>query len=193
MGEAQMAMLKGLTAAAVLAMAAITSAAHAEGKFKICHGGTLTLLSFNDHIAELRKLKRYQPDTVEDLIKAQRKGGPEFFSQQIAYQSEVSGSGTYDLRTFHGIYDSKNYLNVTTWTCDRDDFPIAYFIGFRVQEAADGVIAVDRQKGIVNVVSLKGVATTPDGPIKVKIADGGKVICEDIAKACIPEVFYDNQ
>jgi hypothetical protein len=192
----------------MLAIAAVAAAiplgAHAEGKFKICHGGTLTLLSFNDHIANLRTFKRYEPETIEALIKAQRKGGPEFFSQQIAYQSEVSGSGTYDLRTWHGIYDSKNYLNVTTWTCDGEDYPIVYFVGFRVQEAADGVISVDRQKGVVNVISLKGVAATPDGPIKVKIAksdkdtdkgkatDSGKVICEDIAKACVPEVFYDN-
>ncbi len=174
-------------------VAAIPSAAHAEGKFKICHGGTLKLLDFSDHIAELRKLKRYQPDTISDLIKAQRKGGAEFFSQQIAYQSEISGSGTYDLRTFHGLYDSKDYLNVTSWTCDKDDFPIAYFIGFRVEQAADGTIAVDRQKGVVNVVSLSGVSAKPDGPIKVKIAGTGKVICEDIATTCISEIFYDNQ
>ena len=42
------------------------------------------------------------------------------------------------------------------------------------------------------MISLKGVAATPDGPIKVKIGDSGKVICEDIAKGCIPEVFYDS-
>ena len=190
-----MTMLRGyLTTLAIASvLATITGAAHAEGKFKICHGGTLKLLDFSDHIAELRKLKRYQPDTISDLIKAQRKGGAEFFSQQIAYQSEISGSGTYDLRTFHGLYDSKDYLNVTSWTCDKDDFPIAYFIGFRVQEAADGTIAVDRQKGVVNVISLNGVSAKPDGPIKVKIAGTGKVICEDIAKTCISEIFYDNQ
>src|ERR1700761_726786 len=212
LGKAEMTIWRGYRT--ILAIAAImtgtASAAHAEGKFKICHGGTLTLLSFNEHIAKLRTFRRYDRETIDNLVQAQRKGGPEFFSQQIAYQGEVSGSGTYDLRTWHGIYDSKNYLNVTTWTCDGEDYPIAYFIGFRVQEAADGVISVDRQKGIVNVISLKGVAATPDGPIKVKIAasdkdvdsdkttdrskvaDSGKVICEDIAKACIPEVFYDN-
>ena len=85
-------------------------------------------------------------------------------------------------RSFHVVRENDRQLVV-----------IAYFVGFRVQEAADGTIALDRQKGVVNVISLKGVSEKPDGPIKVKMTGSGKVICEDIAKSCIPEVFYDNQ
>ncbi|MEI9924366.1 MAG: hypothetical protein WDN50_13290 [Bradyrhizobium sp.] len=178
--------------AIALIAAMLPSAGHAEGNFKICHAGVVTLLDFGDHIRKLRAMNRYDADMIDTLVKAQRKGGADFFSSQIAYQEAVNGSGTFDLRSFHGILDAKDYLNVTSWTCGADDFPVAYFIGFRVQEAADNTISLARAKGIVNVLSLKGIGAGPNKRVKVKLADGDKVLCEDIAKACVAEVYYDN-
>jgi hypothetical protein len=66
---------------------------------------------------------------------------PEFFSSQIVVQEELTGSGTFDLHIIHGLSGTKYYRNVTAWDCQRADFPIVYFIGFRVRKIENGTIS----------------------------------------------------
>jgi hypothetical protein len=55
------------------------------------------------------------------LIAQALKGGAEFFTSQIIVQEEQSGSGTFDLRLFHGLSTAASYRNVTAWACQADD------------------------------------------------------------------------
>jgi hypothetical protein len=108
----------------------------AEEKIALCHAGLIKLTSFAKHIKFLRAFKQRGYD-IDRLIQDQRKGGPEFFSSQIIVQENLSGSGTYDLRNFHGLSEPRDYRNVTAWDCRAEDFPIVYFIGFRVPRHFD--------------------------------------------------------
>ena len=90
-----------------------------------------------NHLKLLREFKK-RGYFIDELIERQRKGGPEFFSSQIIVQEQLSGSGTYDLRIFHGLSKPKYYRNVTAWDCQAADFPIVYFVGFRVRKIENG-------------------------------------------------------
>jgi hypothetical protein len=157
----------------------ITSHA-AEEQVALCHAGLITLTSFSKHIEHLRGMTRYEPQEIDRLVALQRKGGAEFFSSQIIVQEEQSGSGTFDLRTVHGINDAIDYRNVTAWTCRAEDYPIVYFIGFRVREIHEGTIFVSREKKVVNVISLKTIDADLEKHLKVKIFEGTKVLCRDL-------------
>jgi hypothetical protein len=74
---------------AVLAAGSImhSPAVVAEDKIVLCHAGLVELPRFAQHIANLRKKKRYSDDDLEQLIARNRKGGPAFFSSQIIVQA----------------------------------------------------------------------------------------------------------
>lgn len=161
-------------------------------KIALCHAGVATLVPFAEHVKFLRSSKRYTAEDVAELIARQRKGGPDFFSSQIIVQEEVSGSGTFDLRRIHGLETAK-YRNVTAWACERDDYPIVYFVGFRVRKIEDGVISVSREKHIVNVISLKALDPDLKNHLQVKMEDdGGALLCRDLGEGCIDRIFYDR-
>ena len=181
-----------LAAAAVIFCAAAPARAD-EQKFGLCHAGLIKLPDFNEHIKYLRGLKRYSEEDLKTLIERNRKGGPEFFSSQIVLKEEPSGSGTYDLRAVHGLLDAADYRNITAWTCDGpEDFPIVYFVGFRVRKIEDNTVYVSREKDIVNVISLHELDPKLDHRLAVKLEDGKKVLCEDVNKRCDGGIFYDN-
>lgn len=169
------------------------SPARAEDKLVVCHAGLITLASFAQHIKNLRALKRYEPEEIDALVKRERDNGPGFLSAQVLVQEEVSGSGTYDLRTFHGLADARSYRNVTAWNCERDDYPIVYFVGFRVREVKDGAIWVSRESDIVNVVALKTLDPKLDRGLKVKLFKADEVLCDDIGKGCNNSIWYERQ
>jgi hypothetical protein len=171
----------------------ISPAMGAEEKIALCHAGLIKLASFAEHLQFLRGLKRYEPKQIDDLIERQRKGGPEFFSSQIIVQEELSGSGTYDLRLFHGLLDAKDYRNVTAWDCQHADFPILYFIGFRVRRIKQETIFLSREKDIVNVISLNALDPKLDKQIKVQLFEDTKVLCPDIATRCDERIFYSRE
>ncbi|HLH91307.1 MAG TPA: hypothetical protein VKX28_22870 [Xanthobacteraceae bacterium] len=185
--------LRLLAALALVAGAAAAPARADEQKFGLCHAGLIKLPDFQRHIRYLRGLKRYSEEDLKRLIERNRKGGPEFFSSQIVEKAEPSGSGTYDLRAVHGILDAADYRNITAWTCNGpEDFPIVYFVGFRVRKIEDDTIYVSREKDVVNVISLHELDPNLDHPLAVKLEDGKKVLCEDVNKRCDPGIFYDN-
>jgi hypothetical protein len=185
--------LRLLAAAALIACAAVAPARADEQKFGLCHAGLIKLPDFEQHIKYMRGLKRYSEDDLKALIARNRKGGPEFFSSQIVLKEEPSGSGTYDLRAVHGILDAADYRNITAWTCNGpEDFPIVYFVGFRVLKIEDNTIYVARDKGVVNVISLHELDAKLDHPLAVKLEDGKKLLCEDVNKRCDAGIFYDN-
>jgi hypothetical protein len=161
-------------------------------KIALCHAGLIKLASFAEHLKLLRMFKARGYDT-DELREAQRKGGPEFFSSQIIVQEEYSGSGTFDLRMFHGLSEPRYYRNVTAWDCQAADFPIVYFIGFRVRKIEDGTIFVSREKDIVNVISLKALDPGLDKHIKVQLFESTKVLCPDIATGCDERIFYSRE
>jgi hypothetical protein len=161
----------------------------AEKKIELCHAGLIKLASFAKHIKFLRGFKQRGYD-IDRLIEDQRKGGPEFFSSQIIVQENQSGSGTFDLRNFHGLAEPQYYRNVTAWDCQAQDFPIVYFVGFRVRKIEDGTIFVSREKDIVNVISLKALDPGLDKHIKVQLFESAKVLCPDIATECDQHIFY---
>lgn len=166
----------------------------AAKKITICHTGKVTLLDFDKHIDALRAITgRYPQEVLDELIARQKKGGPDFFTSQIAVEEEQTGSGTYDLRNVHGINTAKQYTNLTRWTCEHDDYPIVYFIGFRVRGFSDGAIQVSREPGTVNIVPLKNIDPELKKGTKVRMQDSGKLLCADIATSCIDEIFYDRQ
>jgi hypothetical protein len=173
-----------------VALTAASSAA--EDKIALCHSGLITLTSFSQHIEHLRGMTRYEPQDIDELVAMQRKGGAEFFSSQVIVQEEQSGSGTFDLRTMHGLNDAIDYHNVTAWTCRAEDYPIVYFIGFRVREIHEGTIFVSREKKVVNVISLKTIDADLEKHLKVKIFKGTKVLCQDLGTECAPGIFYDR-
>jgi hypothetical protein len=162
----------------------------AEEKIALCHAGLIKLTSFAKHIKFLRRFKRGYD--IDGLIQDQRKGGPEFFSSQIIVQENLSGSGTYDLRNFHGLSHPHDYRNVTPWDCQAADFPIVYFIGFRVRKIENGTIFVSREKDIVNVISLNALDPGLDKHIKVQLFESPKVLCPDIATGCDHRIFYER-
>ena len=123
---------------------AVPSTATADDKVILCHAGLITLPSFAQHIASVRKAKRYSAEDIDALIARNRKGGPKFFSSQIIVQENPSGSGTYDLRLTHGLSDATS-RNVTAWACEAEDYPIVYFVGFRVRKIEYGTIFVSRE------------------------------------------------
>ena len=183
-----------LSAAAwIEALLLVMSAAVAEEKIDICNAGLITLASFDKHIETLRGWKRYSPEDIDKLVERQRKGGPEFFSSQIVIQEEQSGSGTFDLYTVHGIADASDYRNVTAWVCYAKDYPIVYFIGFRVRKIEADMIHVSREKDVVNVISLAHIDPKLDKHLKVKIFEGDKVLCSDLGAECDSEIFYSRE
>jgi hypothetical protein len=187
-------LVKWLVAVAVsFGWLALTVASRAaEEKVALCHAGLITLTSFSKHIEHLRGMTRYEPQDIDNLVAMQREGGAEFFSSQIFVQEEQSGSGTFDLRTVHGINDAVDYHNVTAWTCRAEDYPIVYFIGFRVREIYEDTIFVSREKKVVNVISLKKIDANLEKHLKVKIFEGKTVLCQDLGAGCEPQIFYDR-
>jgi hypothetical protein len=177
--------------AAALFLALFTQAALAGHAFKMCSAGSITLGSFRDHLAELRKLTRYPAEDIDDLEKKERQGGPEFFSSQVVIKEELSGSGDYDLNLFQGFSDPQaKYRRVKAWDCGAKDYPVAYFVGFKVREIRGGAIFVSRAKGTVNVISLKGLDPELAKHTQVKVFHGDGVLCGDIGAGCIDTIFY---
>src|ERR1700682_2331402 len=82
-----------------------TPTAMAEDKIEMCSSGTIALGPFAEHIAEIRKARRYEPAEINKLIADQRAGGPDFFSTQVVIKEEQSGSGAFDLHMFQGFSD----------------------------------------------------------------------------------------
>src|SRR5580698_2081349 len=67
------AVLTGTLSVALFLAAPQTAFGHA---WKVCASGTITLGSFGDHVAELRKSIRYPAEDIDDLGKKARQGGP---------------------------------------------------------------------------------------------------------------------
>jgi hypothetical protein len=177
-----------LLAAAALAASSAASA----GTIALCHAGLVTLGSFDRLIKEMRASTRNEPKDVDALVARARKGGPEFFSSQIIIQEEQSGSGTFDLRRIHGLSSAKTYRNVTAWACEAEDYPIVYFVGFRVMEIEGDTITVAREKDIVNVIALHALDPELKKHLQVKKKDSGEVLCRDLGEGCIDRIFYDR-
>jgi hypothetical protein len=192
--KALMTIVRRLVAAmCVWACVAASPAAADEAKIAICHAGLVTLQSFAKHLKLLRASKRYNPEKIERLIARQRKGGPDFFSSQIVVQNEQSGSGTFDLRLFHGLSEAEKYRNVTAWACTYDDYPIVYFIGLRVRRIENGEIQVARERDIVNVISLKDLDPKLNKHLKVTVFETNKALCADLAEGCVDSIFYNRE
>ena len=156
-----------------------------------CATGTMTMGPFDEHIAEIRKANRYEKADIDELIAEQKAGGPDFFSTQVVIKEEQSGSGDFDLHLFQGFSDPQAKYNVVEkWHCEHDDYPVAYFFGFKVRQIAGRTILVSREKGTVNIISLKAIDPGLDKPTSVKDADNHAVLCADIATGCIKTIFY---
>jgi hypothetical protein len=184
---------RSVIGAALLAAAALAAASAASaGTIALCHAGLVTLGSFDRLIKEMRASTRDDPKEIDALVARARKGGPEFFSSQIIIQDEQSGSGTFDLRRIHGLSGAKTYRNVTAWACEAEDYPIVYFVGFRVLEIEDGTITVAREKDIVNVIALHALDPELKKHLQVKKKDSGEVLCRDLGEGCIDRIFYDR-
>jgi hypothetical protein len=183
------AVLTGTLSVALFLAAPQTAFGHA---WKVCASGTITLGSFGDHVAELRKSIRYPAEDIDDLEKKARQGGPEFFSSQVVIKEEVSGSGDFDLNKFQGFSDPQaHYRRVKkAWNCAPEDYPIAYFVGFKVREIRDGAIFVSREKGTVNVISLKKLDPELEKHTQVRVFRSDAVLCKDIGAGCIDSIFY---
>ena len=184
-------LLLGLGCFAAFALAA-PSRAHAEDKIALCYAGLVTLPGFEQHLRDLRASRRYEPKEIDDLIARNRKGGPEFFSSQIFIQEEQSGSGTFSLRLFHGLVNAKA-RNITAWACAGEDYPIVYFVGYRVRAIESGTIEVSREKDIVNVISLKDLDPKLEKRLRVKIHQGTQVLCPDLGTGCEERIFYERE
>jgi hypothetical protein len=185
-------LMAGLFLAASVTM---SSSAFADvQKISFCHAALVELASFDKHLKDIRASKRYESEQIDGLIANQRKYGRNFMTSQIFIQEEQSGSGRFDLMMFHGLWGAAKYRSVAEWDCLHDDFPIAYFVGFRVIEIGDdGSILVTREKDVVNVISLKALDPKLDKHTKVKIFKVDKVLCQDIGKDCGPGIFYDRE
>jgi hypothetical protein len=170
-----------------------TLASATEQKIALCHAGLIKLAPFEQHIKALRAARRYEPEDIDKLIAQERKFGANFFSSQIIVQEELSGSGTFDLRLYHGLSTATNYRNVTAWDCAREDYPIVYFVGFRVRRIEDDTILVTREKDVVNVISLKALDPTLEKHVRVKVFEADKLLCADIGKGCDPAIFYSRE
>jgi hypothetical protein len=179
----------GLVAAHLLGLAAQSAAAGET--IKLCSSGTITLGGFEEHVARLRKSGRYNAAEINDLISRKRRGGPRFFSTQVVIKEEQSSSGDFDLNLFQGFSDPHaKYRSLSPWACEAEDYPVAYFVGFKVREIGDGAIAVTPEPGVVNVVSLKDLDPDLDRHTRVRVFNGEATLCQDIAKGCIGSIFY---
>ena len=168
-----------------------TQTAMAEDKIEICSSGTMTMGPFDEHIAEIRKANRYEKADIDELIAEQKAGGPDFFATQVVIKEEQSGSGTFDLNMFQGFSDPQaKYQSIEKWHCEHDDYPLAYFVGFKVSGISGGAILVTRKKGTVNVISLKKIDPDLDKHTGVKDFASHAVLCQDIAEGCIKTIFY---
>jgi hypothetical protein len=165
--------------------------AMAADTIDFCATGTMTMGPFDEHIAEIRKANRYEKADVDELIAEQKAGGPDFFSTQVVIKEEQSGSGDFDLHLFQGFSDPQAKYDVTMkWHCEHDDYPVAYFVGFKVTAIVDGAILVSREKRTVNVISLKKIDSGLDKQTSVKDFTSHAVLCRDIATGCIKTIFY---
>jgi hypothetical protein len=165
--------------------------AMAAETIKYCSTGTITMGPFDAHIAEIRKAKRYEAADIDELIAEQKVGGPGFFSTQVVVKEEQSGSGDFDLNMFQGFSDPQaNLKSDMKWSCTSVDYPVAYFVGFKVKEIGNGTILVTPEKGTVNVISLKTLDPNLDKHTKVQDSQSHAVLCDDIAKGCIKTIFY---
>ena len=163
----------------------------AQQGIDFCATGTMAMGPFDEHIAEIQKANRYEKADIDELIAEQKAGGPDFFSTQVVVKEERSGSGDFDLHLFQGFSDPQAKYNVTMeWRCKSADYPVAYFVGFTVRQIAGQTILVSREKGTVNIISLKTIDPDLDKPTSVKDADNRAVLCTDIAKGCIKTIFY---
>jgi|SRR5579859_1544360 len=168
-------------------------AAHsvAAAPIKFCSTGTIAMGSFDEHIDTLRKSNRYEAAEIDKLIADERAGGPDFFSSQVVIKEEQSGSGDFDLNLFQGFSDPRTkYHKNKPWACAADDYPVVYFVGFKVKAINKTGIAVARAKGAVNVVSLKSIDPDLDKHTRVTGGRNGAVLCEDIATGCVKQIFY---
>jgi hypothetical protein len=165
--------------------------ANAQQVIDFCATGTITFGPFAEHIAEIRKANRYEKADIDELIAEQKAGGPDFFSTQVVIKEEQSGSGDFDLHLFQGLSDPKAKYNVTMeWRCKSADYPVAYFVGFKVRQITGQTILVSHEKGTVNIISLKTIDPDLDKSTSVKDADNHVVLCGDIATGCIKTIFY---
>ncbi len=174
--------------AALLLAAQIATAAD---KIEYCATGSIALGPFSQHIAELRKSNRYAKEGIDKLIADERNGGAEFFSLQVVIKGEQSSSGDFDLNLFQGFSDSQaKYRATKKWSCQSDDYPVGYFVGFKVRGIRDGAIFVSREKGTVNVISLKKLDPGLDKHTKVQDFESYSVLCNDIGNGCSKGIFY---
>lgn len=165
--------------------------ARAADKIEYCTTGSIVLGPFAQHIAELRKTNRYSKEEVDKLIADERNGGPEFFSSQVVIKQEQSSSGDFDLNLFQGFSDPQTkYQTTKKWSCQSGDYPVVYFVGFKVREVGDGTIIVSREKSVVNVISLKKLDPGLDKPTKVQDFESHALLCADINKGCSKGIFY---
>jgi hypothetical protein len=177
----------------VLAGLVFAPAARADDAIKLCTVGHMTLGSFDEHIAFIKKANRYDKKDIDDLIKQQKAGGPDFFSTQVVIKEEQSGSGDFDLHMFQGHSDPHTtYKADQEWACSGDDYPVAYFIGFKVESIQGNTIGVSRSKGLVNVISIKKIDPELKTPTRVEDSGSHAVLCKDIATGCVPQIFYGS-
>jgi hypothetical protein len=178
----------------ILAGLLFASAARADDAIKLCTAGHMTFGgTFAEHIAFIKKANRYDKKEIEDLIKQQKSGGLDFFSTQIVIKSEQSGSGDFDLHMYQGHSDPKTtYKADQDWACTGDDYPVAYFIGFKVETIGGSTISVSRSKGLVNVISLKKIDPELKTPTRVEDSVSHAILCKDIATGCVPQIFYGS-
>ena len=178
----------------ILAGLGFAPAARADDAIKLCTAGHMTFGgTFAEHLAVIRKANRYDKKDIDDLIKQQKAGGPDFFSTQIVIKEEQSGSGDFDLHMFQGHSDPHTtYKADQDWSCSGDDYPVAYFIGFKVEAMGGNTIGVSRSKGLVNVISLKKIDPELKTPTRVEDSGSHAVLCKDIATGCVPQIFYGS-
>jgi hypothetical protein len=180
-----------LIAIAGCALGLAPRSAMAEEKIEFCATGTMTMGPFDEHIAEISKTNRYEKADIDELIAEQKEGGPDFFSTQVVIKEEQSGSGDFDLHLFQGFSDPKAKYDVAMkWRCTHDDYPVAYFVGFKVRQIDGHIITVSREKGTMNIISLKKIDPDLETPTAVKDADSHAVLCNDIATGCVKTIFY---
>ena len=94
---------------------------------------------------------------------------------------------------FHGLSGAASYRNVTAWACRANDYPIAYFVGFRVRKIENGTIFVTREKDVLNVIALKALDQKLEKKLKVQIFEGDKVLCPDLGKSCGSGIWYSRE
>jgi len=182
-----------VTAVCAASLACAPARADDEQKISLCHAGLIKFASFETHLKAVRDARRYEPNEIAALIAHHSKYGADYATAQIVVQDQISGSGTFSLRLYHGLSSAESYRNVTAWACQREDYPIVYFVGYRVREIAKDTIFVSREKDIVNVISLKNLDPKVDKHLKVQIFQGDKVLCQDLGSKCEPEIFHDHQ